>query len=64
MEKARHAVFCRQMAITKAARGAANKVYAWYSASAQAVSEVLTHGFGVSNGAGVRLSSLNFPCGR
>lgn len=63
MEKARREVFNKQMEITKAARGTANVVYAWYGASVQAVAGVLAHGFGVSSklSAGVYLSPLASP---
>lgn len=61
--KARREVFYKQMEITKAARGAANVVYAWYGASAQAIAGVLAHGFGVSSkfSGGVYLSPLASP---
>lgn len=63
LEKARREVFYKQMEITKAARGTANVVYAWYGASAQALAGVLAHGFGVSSklSTGVHLSPLSHP---
>ncbi|KDP41553.1 hypothetical protein JCGZ_15960 [Jatropha curcas] len=69
LEKARYEVFQNQMAITKAARGVSNMIYAWHGASAKAVESILAHGFGVPSkvsgpdcyGIGAYLSPVGLP---
>lgn len=67
LDKARLEVFQKQIDITKAARGSANVVHAWYGASSRDILGILTHGFGVpskvsgSHGVGLYLSHLSLP---
>ncbi|XP_062025615.1 probable inactive poly [ADP-ribose] polymerase SRO3 isoform X2 [Rosa rugosa] len=67
LDKARLEVFQKQIEITKAARGLANVVHAWYGASSRDIQGILTHGFGLpskvsgSHGVGLYLSHLSLP---
>ncbi|XVF39718.1 hypothetical protein PTKIN_Ptkin01aG0055600 [Pterospermum kingtungense] len=70
LDKARLAVFQKQIEITKAARGTSNMVYAWYGASAKVVGSILLgQGFGLPckvpgagvYGIGVYLSPVGLP---
>lgn len=67
LDKARLEVFQKQIDITKAARGSANVVHAWYGASSRDILGILTHGFGMprkvsgSHGVGLHLSHLSLP---
>lgn len=64
LEKARHAVFSNRVQMIKSARGTANVVRAWFSASREDILGILAHGFGVSNRDTVHLSPLGLPCTR
>ncbi|XP_050376296.1 probable inactive poly [ADP-ribose] polymerase SRO3 isoform X2 [Argentina anserina] len=67
LDKARLEVFEKQMEMTKAARGSANVVHAWYCGSSGDIQGILTHGFGLpskvsgSHGVGLYLSHLSLP---
>jgi hypothetical protein len=66
LDQARHQVFQKQLEITKAARGDANMVFAWYGTSSEGVSTILAHGFatpdrypgGAAHGVGIHLSPI------
>ncbi|CAA3001544.1 probable inactive poly [ADP-ribose] polymerase SRO3 [Olea europaea subsp. europaea] len=69
LDKARHAMFLKQMDITKIARGDSNTVFAWYATSAKGVESILKHGFGMpgrvpgpqGHGNGIHLSPIQSP---
>ncbi|KAL2456500.1 Inactive poly [ADP-ribose] polymerase RCD1 [Abeliophyllum distichum] len=69
LDKARHAMFVKQMEITKIARGDSNMVFAWYGTSAKGVESILKHGFGMpgkvpgpeGHGNGIYLSPIRSP---
>ncbi|KAK3017322.1 hypothetical protein RJ639_007165 [Escallonia herrerae] len=49
LDKARSEVFKKQMEITKAVRGDPNVTFAWHATSADGVTSILNHGFGLNN---------------
>ncbi|KAL6176691.1 hypothetical protein ACLB2K_053324 [Fragaria x ananassa] len=67
LDKARLEVFQKQIELTKAARGSANVVHAWYCGSSRDIQGILAHGFGLpskvagSHGVGLYLSHLSLP---
>ncbi|CAI9757881.1 unnamed protein product [Fraxinus pennsylvanica] len=69
LDKARHAMFLKQMDMTKIARGDSKTVFAWYGTSAKGVESILKHGFGMpgkapgpqGHGNGIHLSPIQSP---